>query len=57
MGAAMRALESQIVLSDPGGDHLRWVSPARLADLAVFLVSDAAAEITGAAIPVYGARI
>ena len=53
----MRALESQIVLSDPGGDHLRWVSPARLADLAVFLVSDAAAEITGAAIPVYGARI
>ena len=57
MGAAMRALESQIVLSDPGGDHSRWVSPARLADLAVFLVSDAAAEITGAAIPVYGADI
>jgi NAD(P)-dependent dehydrogenase (short-subunit alcohol dehydrogenase family) len=43
--------------SDPGGDHSRWVSPARLADLAVFLVSDAAAEITGAAIPVYGAGI
>jgi NAD(P)-dependent dehydrogenase (short-subunit alcohol dehydrogenase family) len=44
-------------LSDPGGDHSRWVSPARLADLAVFLASDAAAEITGAAIPVYGAGI
>jgi len=43
--------------SDPGGDHSRWVSPARLADLAVFLASDAAAEITGAAIPVYGAGI
>lgn len=42
---------------DPGGDHSRWVSPARLADLAVFLVSDAAAQITGAAIPVYGAGI
>jgi NAD(P)-dependent dehydrogenase (short-subunit alcohol dehydrogenase family) len=43
--------------SDPGGDHSRWVSPARLADLAVFLVSDAAVQITGAAIPVYGAGI
>jgi len=43
--------------SDPGGDHTRWVSPARLADLAVFLTSDDAAEITGAAIPVYGAGI
>jgi NAD(P)-dependent dehydrogenase (short-subunit alcohol dehydrogenase family) len=35
-------------------ERAKWVSPDRIADLAVFLVSDAAAEITGAAIPVYG---
>jgi NAD(P)-dependent dehydrogenase (short-subunit alcohol dehydrogenase family) len=35
----------------------KWVSPDRIADLAVFLVSDAAAEITGAAIPLYGAAV
>ena len=43
--------------SDPGGDRSKWVSPARLAALALFLASDAAAEITGAAIPVYGAGL
>jgi NAD(P)-dependent dehydrogenase (short-subunit alcohol dehydrogenase family) len=41
--------------SDPAGDRSKWVSPQRLAALAVFLATDAAAEITGAAIPVYGA--
>lgn len=35
-------------------ERAQWVSPARLAALAVFLTSDAAAEINGAAIPVYG---
>jgi NAD(P)-dependent dehydrogenase (short-subunit alcohol dehydrogenase family) len=43
--------------SDPGGDRAKWVSPQKLAALAVFLASDDAAEITGAAIPVYGAGL
>jgi len=38
-------------------DRAKWVSPDRIADLAVFLVSDAAAQITGAAIPIYGAAL
>lgn len=42
---------------DPNGDRSKWVSPQKLAALAVFLASDDAAEITGAAIPVYGAGI
>jgi NAD(P)-dependent dehydrogenase (short-subunit alcohol dehydrogenase family) len=40
--------------SDPTADFSRWVPPENVADLALFLSSDPAAEITGAAIPIYG---
>lgn len=38
----------------PDEDHSRWVSPADIANVILFLISDAAAIINGAAIPVYG---
>jgi NAD(P)-dependent dehydrogenase (short-subunit alcohol dehydrogenase family) len=44
-------------LSDPKADRSTWVSPQKLAALTLFLASDEAAEITGAAIPVYGAGL
>jgi NAD(P)-dependent dehydrogenase (short-subunit alcohol dehydrogenase family) len=40
--------------SMPDADFSRWVPPAALADVVVFLASDAARAISGAAIPVYG---
>jgi NAD(P)-dependent dehydrogenase (short-subunit alcohol dehydrogenase family) len=43
--------------SDPKADRSKWVSPQKLAALALFLASDDAADITGAAIPVYGAGL
>ncbi|MBI3698084.1 MAG: SDR family oxidoreductase [Acidobacteria bacterium] len=38
----------------PGADYSKWVRPAALAETILFLISDAAREINGAAIPVYG---
>jgi len=38
----------------PGADFNRWVPPAALADVILFLASDAARAINGAAIPVVG---
>ena len=38
----------------PGADSSKWVQPANVASLVVWLASEAGKEITGAAIPVYG---
>lgn len=38
----------------PGADFSKWVQPANVASLVVWLAGDAGKEITGAAIPVYG---
>jgi NAD(P)-dependent dehydrogenase (short-subunit alcohol dehydrogenase family) len=38
----------------PKADHSRWVEPAAIAEVMLFLASDAARAVNGAAIPVYG---
>lgn len=38
----------------PDADHDKWVPPAALADVVLFLASDGARCVTGAAVPVYG---
>jgi NAD(P)-dependent dehydrogenase (short-subunit alcohol dehydrogenase family) len=40
--------------SMPDADHSKWVAPEAIADVVLFLASNAARAITGAAIPVYG---
>ena len=43
--------------SMPGADFSRWVQPARIAALMVWLASDAGKDVNGAAIPVYGSEV
>jgi NAD(P)-dependent dehydrogenase (short-subunit alcohol dehydrogenase family) len=38
----------------PAADTSNWVQPATIGSLIVWLASDAAKDVTGAAIPVYG---
>ena len=38
----------------PDGDFSKWVAPDAIADVILFLASDAARAVNGAAIPVYG---
>jgi NAD(P)-dependent dehydrogenase (short-subunit alcohol dehydrogenase family) len=40
--------------SMPQADHSRWVAPEAIADVMLFLASDAARAVSGAAVPVYG---
>ncbi len=40
--------------ADPGADFSRWVKPESIARLLLWLASDAAADVNGAVIPIYG---
>jgi NAD(P)-dependent dehydrogenase (short-subunit alcohol dehydrogenase family) len=38
----------------PGADPSRWVTPAEIAEVILFLAGDASAPMSGASVPVYG---
>jgi len=42
---------------DPNTDGSQWVQPSQVAALLVHLASDAGANVTGAAIPIYGRQV
>jgi NAD(P)-dependent dehydrogenase (short-subunit alcohol dehydrogenase family) len=40
--------------ADPAADFSKWVAPQSIARLILWLASDAACDVNGAAIPIYG---
>lgn len=42
---------------DPNADGSQWVHPSQVAAILIHLASDAGAQITGAAIPIYGKQV
>jgi len=42
---------------DPKADGAQWVQPSQVAGLLVHLASDTGAQVTGAAIPIYGKQV
>jgi NAD(P)-dependent dehydrogenase (short-subunit alcohol dehydrogenase family) len=42
---------------DPNADFSKWVPPAKVASAVLWLASDAASHVSGAAIPVYGRSV
>jgi len=40
--------------NDPSADFTKWIDPQQVANLALWLASDGASQITGAVVPVYG---
>ena len=63
-----RAISANVVLpgtmdtpgnraADPKADTSKWVQPSQVAALLVHLAGDAGAQVTGAAIPVYGGQL
>ena len=43
--------------ADPTADFAKWIDPQQVANLALWLASDAAIQVTGAVIPVYGKEL
>lgn len=43
--------------ADPKADRSKWIQPEKLADLIVWLTDEAASQVSGALIPVYGRDI
>jgi NAD(P)-dependent dehydrogenase (short-subunit alcohol dehydrogenase family) len=41
----------------PGADFAKWVRPATVASLIVWLARDAGRDVNGAVIPVYGSEV
>jgi NAD(P)-dependent dehydrogenase (short-subunit alcohol dehydrogenase family) len=42
---------------DPQADFSQWVQPAQVAALLLHLASDAASQVSGAVIPIYGQQL